>query len=193
MIDVSALEIPGITDPNTLTCISRSRRYSQYVRMVEDALAGKCPFCTLDPEYNKVIARNRYFRAWQSSSPEKHTKHHFIIAPKRHVTDMARLYQKEQISFFAIMDLLKRQHGITSCGILIRDGDARMSAGTIEHLHIHLMVPDGTGRVESPFYKGNAAESRSLAQALVFEKRRTGTNFGDLTPEEQGLVRDILD
>jgi diadenosine tetraphosphate (Ap4A) HIT family hydrolase len=160
--------------------------------MVRDAISRRCPFCILDPEYNKVIAESRDWHAWQSSSPEKHTLHHFIIAPKRHITDTAQLTEKEQLTLFMIMKVIRDKYSINSCGILIRDGDARLSAGTIEHLHVHLMVPDGTGRVESPFYKGTAADAKSLAQAIVFEKMRTGTKFADLDADEKALVKDIL-
>jgi diadenosine tetraphosphate (Ap4A) HIT family hydrolase len=164
--------------------------------MLQNALIGKkCPFCVLDPAYNKVIVEddNRLFCAWQSSSPEKHTKHHFIIIPRQHVTDMLELSAIEQRAFFEIMGKLKDMFGLTSRGILIRDGDARFLGGTIAHLHIHIMVPDGTGRVESPFCKGDEADERSLAQAIVFEKVRKGTSFAGLAKQEQDLVRDIMD
>ena len=128
MIDVSRLIIPGIDNLDTLTCISRARRFSQYCQMVRDAQTGKCPFCKLDPNYNKVILENAHWYLWQSSSPEKHTKHHFIIVPKRHITGTSELSEREVLSLFIIMNAIKRKHGITSCGILIRDGDARIHA-----------------------------------------------------------------
>ena len=87
------------------------------------------------------------------------------------------------------MNKLKKAYDIVSCGILIRDGNAILSAGTIEHLHVHMMVPDGTGRVESPFYKGAEAETESLARAIVFEKLRQGADYHELDLREQELVQ----
>ena len=187
-----ALVIPGITDPNTLVCIARARTFKQYRLMVENAVARRCPFCTLDPKTNKVIAENQYWRAWQSPAPEKHTEHHFIIAPKKHCTDTEELGNAEWITLKYIMTDLRNMYRYQGRGILIRDGDARLSAGTIEHLHIHVMVPDGTGRVESPFYKGAEAEGESLARAIVFEKLRKGMPTGDLSPEETLLIKDRI-
>jgi hypothetical protein len=90
------------------------------------------------------------------------------------------------------MDEIKEQFDISSSGILIRDGDATLSAGTIQHLHVHMMVPDGTGRVESPFYKGDASEAEGVARAIIFEKMRTGTPFTGLEPCEQELIEGRL-
>ena len=82
--------------------------------------------------------------------------------------------------------------GYTSRGTLMRDGDATMSAGTIQHLHIHDMVPAGTGRVESPFYKGHESETEGVLRAMVFEKIRQGFSAQALTPDEKKLVEGRL-
>ncbi len=183
------LVVLGITNPSTLACLARSRTYEQYCHMVEIALQGKCPFCDIDPEVNKVIADNEYWRAWQSPYPEKNTKHHFIIVPKRHMIDTGELQPAEQMSLFRIMKFLREIYGYESCGVLIRDGDARLSAGTIEHLHIHVMVPNGTGRVESPFYKGLDEERWGVTRAIIYEKLRRGLPVDELTQEEVRQVR----
>lgn len=166
------LVIPGITNPNKLARISRARTYTQYRRMVADEMARRCPFCHIDKEHNKIIAENEHWYAWPCNPPEKHTRFHFLFVPKRHVMASWRLLPEEITSLFAIRYVISAKYGYTSCGMLVRDGDATMSAGTIEHLHVHDMVPDGTGRVESPFYKGREAERESLQRAILFEKIR---------------------
>lgn len=182
------LVIPGVTDPSTLACIARSRTYTQYCLMVENALAKRCPFCEIDESVNKLLINANQWRAWQSPAPEKHTKHHFIIVPWLHKTSTAELGHSDRFWLFETMNQLREMHGYTGYGILIRDGDARLSAGTIEHLHVHVMVPDGTGRVESPFYKGAEAELEGLRRAIVFEKRRQGIPMAALSDEEKVLV-----
>jgi len=188
-LSTAKLVIPGITDENKLACIARSRKYAQYCKAVENALAGICPFCTLDRKYNVVIAGNEFWHAWPCRPPEDHTKFHFIMAPRDHLTSTSQLSGKQWSTLFDIMNKLKVAHDITSCGILIRDGNATLSAGTIEHLHVHMMVPDGTGRVESPFFKGAEAEAESLARAIVFEKLRQGADYHKLNLREQELVQ----
>ncbi|MEK7194614.1 MAG: HIT family protein [Patescibacteria group bacterium] len=191
-MDVPQLVVPGITNPSALASIARSRTYKQYCLMVDNALRGKCPFCEIDPKMNKVIAENEYWLAWPSPAPEKNTKHHFLIVSKRHITDTEELQPAEQMSLFRIMRELRQEHGYQSRGILIRDGDARLSAGTIEHLHIHVMVPDGTGRVESPFYKGVGEEELGVTRAIVFEKIRRGRSPEDLREAEYELIKGRL-
>lgn len=132
-----------------------------------------------------------YCMAWHCNPPEKHTRWHFLIVPKRHVTDSMELNGPEILVMMSLFpNHLMRDFGFKSRGLLMRDGDATLSAGTIEHLHLHIMVPDGTGRVESPFYKGAEAEAESLARALVFEKLRQGMEPETLTDGEWDLVKD---
>ena len=205
-VQFSSLVIPGITDLGTLARLARARKYTQYRRAVANALAGKCPFCDIDPEYNKVIRETKNWHVWPCNPPEKHTRHHFLIVPKQHVKSVTALTRWQWVGVQQLITWLKKEYNFTSCGILCRDGDATLSAGTIEHLHIHVMVPDGTGRVESPFFKGAESEAEGLARAIVFEKMRqyqlaeeakghmlsNEQVFNALCAEDRELVKDRL-
>lgn len=184
------LQIPGITDAGKLACIARSRKLSQYTGMVEDALAGRCPFCTPDPERNPIIVEGADCVAWACNPPEKHTAYHFLIVPRRHITGTNELAGGDIAEMFALKDRLQEQFGFKSAGVQIRDGNATLLAGTIEHLHMHIMVPDGKGRLESPFFKGPENEAASLDRAIVFEKLRQGKT---ISPAEQEIVKGRLD
>ncbi len=186
------LIIPGITNGNMLVCLSRAKTYGQYCKAVTDALAGRCPFCELDRVHNVVVIETSGLLVWHCNPPEKHTRLHFIIAPRKHILSTDEFTSDEMVAVWDCLTALKDTFKFTSCGILIRDGDATLSGGTIPHLHIHVMVPDGTGRVESPFYKGAVSERESLARAIIFEKMRQGATFGDLTPDEQVQVQGRL-
>ena len=189
---MAELVIPGITDSNTLACISRARTYVQYMLMVENALKDLCPFCKIDRTHNNIVAENKYWYAWPCNPPEANTKFHFLFVPKRHVTDSEQLRDVELIWLFGeagIRRQVREKYGYTSRGTMMRDGDATLSAGTIQHLHVHDMVPNETGRVESPFYKGIEAEKESTRRAIVFEKLRTGSLIARLDAEEQALIR----
>lgn len=189
---IPELVIPGITDKSALASIARARKYSQFVKAVENALKGFCPFCTIDPTYNTIVAENDYWVAWPCKPPEDNTAFHFLFVPKRHVTDSEELTDVETLALWSpkngIRTNVRRKFGYTSRGTLMRDGDATMSAGTIQHLHVHDMVPNGTGRVESPFYKGFLSEREGFCRAIVFEKLRTGTSKDDLLEVEKTLV-----
>lgn len=155
--------------------LARARKYGQYCRAVMNAFEGKCPFCDsgFDPSYNVVEFENEHWRAWPSRPPEDNTALHFIIAPKRHVEGLSELDDAtEGLALLQIRRQVNERYSIASSGVLIRDGDATLSAGTIQHLHVHVMVPNGTGRVESPFFKGAESEAESHRRAIVFERLR---------------------
>jgi diadenosine tetraphosphate (Ap4A) HIT family hydrolase len=157
---------------------------------VKNTLEGKCPFCQIDHNYNKIIFETEAWNVFPCNPPEKYTKYHIIFAPKKHLKSVDELDDVAVLELFSLIKKVKVKFNIVSGGIQIRDGDATLSAGTIPHLHVHLMVPDGTGRLESPFYKGAASEAEGLARALVYEKLRTGMPIENLIKEEQALIMD---
>lgn len=182
------LLITGIDDETTLACLARARTYEQFRRGVQDALSGNCPFCNLDREYCRVVLEHQLWRAWHCNPKEKNTKLHLIMSPVRHVKDSLEFSKEEKAGYWDIYHDICMRFQLQSRGILRRDGDARFSAGTIQHFHEHIMVPDGTGRVESPFYKGAAAELEGVLRAIVFEKIRCGASIVSLTNEERALI-----
>ena len=194
--EVPKLVIEGITDPTTIVCISRSRKFSQYKKAIADALGGVCPFCQIDWTYNDLITENAHWYAWHSNPPEKNTMHHFLYVPKRHILDTNELINAEVLALWGengIRHQVRKRFQASSCGTMIRDGDATMGAGTVQHLHVHDMVPDGRGRVESPIYKGLESDIESVRRAVVFEKLRQDWERTDLTPEELELINGRLD
>jgi ATP adenylyltransferase len=198
--NVERLIIPGITDPSTLTCIARARKYSQYLGMVKNALTGVCPFCTPDPVKNPRIELSAGKEHWyitHCNPPEDFTRVHLLYIPikkivvdgaKRHVKDTRELSKEAWADLQDVHAEATDRFRIPYRGWQCRDGDARESVGTIEHLHIHVMAPDGTGRVESPLSK-TPEEEESLQRTLVFEKMRQGASVNDLEPHEANLVQ----
>ena len=184
------LVVPGITDLTTLDCLTRVSNLKLYCKAVEAALTEKCIFCNIDSEINKVLVGNEFWHAWQSPCPERFTRHHFIMVPKRHVKETGDLTNKEKLGLFDIVSKLVKKYILKARGILIRDGDARFSSGTIQHLHCHLVVPDGTGRVALPLCDGEDVAMECYARAVVFEKLRNGSPIANLTKEEYNLVKD---
>lgn len=186
------LQIEGLS-PEQCAILARARTYKQYVRAVGDAIAGKCVFCQIDRDYNQVLIENEHWLVWPCRPPEKHTRMHFLIVSRHHVTSMNELDDAtEGLALIRTLRQVREMHHITSSGLLCRDGDATLSAGTIPHLHFHVMVPDGTGRVETPFYKGAESEVEGHLRAIVYEKLRLGAKVEDLDPEERQRVVDRL-
>lgn len=55
--------------------------------------------------------------------------------------------------------------------IATRFGDMRLNAGTIPHLHVNIMVPNGTGEVRIPAYKSTDGREANQTRAEGFAKR----------------------
>ncbi len=102
---------------------------------------------------------------------------------------MSELNGTELLALFRMQFELESEFGIESDGVLIRNGDARFSAGSIQHLHIHVIVPNGEGRVESPFYKGPKSDAEGFERGMAFLKLMQGSTPEQLSEREQELVK----
>lgn len=186
------LIVPGITDKTELLVISRARTYQQYCRAVENTLRGGCPFCQTETMLLRSIRKTGPFWVISCDPPEPHTRFHFLIIPRRHIVSLLELNGAEWLLFGDCLRELRDDYDLDATGILIRDGDARKLCGTITHLHVQVMVPNGTGRVASPFAKTSAEEREAIQRAIVFEKLRQVATPRDLSPEEYLLVEGRL-
>ena len=184
------LVIPGIDQEEIGTLLS-VRTYSQY--RVEQILSGTCPFCKLDRNKNEVLRVSGEWRLWKNPYPHAHTKEHFIIAPIQHLTNLCQMYSNDWDDVAALIDYVVNPE---TCGgmayeggaVVIRYGDPRLNAGSIRHLHVNIIVPDGTGRVQATLAKTPEDIERKKKILTVFEKVRTGTPMSTLTDEELSLV-----
>lgn len=140
------LVIPGI-DQEDIGTLLNVRSYSQYVEMVNRILSGKCPFCELDTNLNKVLHQRSGWKMWRNPFPAKNTTEHLILAPDRHITNLGEMTPEDWRAFYGMVyhfnDLTTHKGG----AIVMRFGDPAMNAGSIRHLHANIIVPDGTGEV----------------------------------------------
>jgi hypothetical protein len=185
-------KIEGLSRRKIVT-LSRARNYKQYLSMLEAYKAGKCAFC--DPllgKQNVVLREIDGWRIWENPYPEKHTALHLVMAPVRHIgTD--ELPGSEGFTAIGKLfawagDRYPNRMGLDGGGFFMRFGDPMYNAGTILHLHAHIMVPDLKGEVRLPLAKEPDRDARGFARLEVFEKLRAGASEADLTPEERELM-----
>lgn len=182
--------IPGLSEAEC-AILARSRTYRLYVLNRERLFAKRCPFCgEQDPA--EVIASNTYWWAKLNPSPEKNVRIHILIIPRWHFKGIMDLHGEMEgdleIDFFRILRQVYGLYNITAAGILTRDGDATQLAGTVEHAHWHVMVPNGQGRVETPIAKGDADEEAGRERAIIYEQLFQGT----LRPEDFSEAQNAL-
>lgn len=130
---------------------------------------GKCPFCSPSFEETngkQLIWSQKDWNVWHNPSAFAGTKHHIMLAPKRHVLDITELTKDE---FSMIQDLvawLQERFEIVSYSLLSRSGDRRYNSATVEHLHVHIIVSDGEEVTLEDFTEHEIELMRSVEMLL---------------------------
>lgn len=165
-----------------LFCLEGCRSYKQYHRMRQDFEGGKCAFCNPDPEINKILWEDDHVMAWHVASAymREELRLHYMIVPKKHVRFETKLSFKAVESIHRAKRFMgerfRYQGGLTH----VREGDMRLNAGTVPHLHYNIFEPNMTGEVRVPVFKAvddrEENNARSARFSNIFEK--------DVSPEE---------
>ncbi len=156
-----------------LFCLEGCGSYKQYHTMRTGFEAGKCVFCELNPVLNKIILEDEFTACW-AVHPDflrKELAHHFIIIPKREVRFPTELTEAEVVSMHSIQIILFSTYDLQGGIIATRFGDMRLNAGTVPHLHVNIMVPNGTGEVRIPVFKDPGDRDKNVARAAGFALR----------------------
>jgi len=167
----------GLDDETVASVINGARTYSQFLDMVDKAGNGICPFCPdhFDASKNCVIGkhghREEVWQAWRNPYPINHSSHHSIIAPARHITHLNAMTAEDWENMnFLIREIVKDLPG--GC-VAIRFGDPDLNAGSVRHLHVNIIVPDGTGDVQVTLAKNPQKQEEARSRVLAFEKLRS--------------------
>lgn len=113
--------------------------------------ADHCPFCSENLEkYHKkpIIKTGKYWLLTKNQWPYQHTKHHFLLIYKQHITDLKDINTEAGKELFELSQWTIKKYDIPGGGLVIRFGDTNYSAGTVNHLHAQLLQPD----IHAPSY-----------------------------------------
>ena len=129
----------------------------------------ECLFCEILSKpvrmtgFRKIIESNDSFFAISDNYPV--SKHHTLLIPNRHVTDIFNLYGDETLSLFRILQrqkFLLKEVDDTITGFNVGFNSGCDAGQTIEHAHVHLIprrkddVDDPIGGIRNVFPgKGN--------------------------------------
>ncbi len=136
-----------------LGTIQHSRTDAQREHMERTVGEGTCPFCVLDPDLNQVIAERKHWRMWPNPFPYKHHAHHLVLAAKKHIVHPQELPREAWMELGDHLLWATTQFDIPGGGLVMRFGDLAYNAGTLQHLHAHIQVPDLTGPAKATFAK----------------------------------------
>lgn len=130
---------------NDFININNAREDKQIEVMRQIADQAHCPFCEENlHRYHKnpILKEGQYWLVTKNQWPYPHTKHHLLIIYKKHATRLADLASEAGTELFALIKELEREFAFEGGGLALRFGDTDYSAGTVNHLHAQLIVPD---------------------------------------------------
>lgn len=168
------------------------RGLAQYRSMMDDYLAGKCPFCDPLSEKNVVLHETPGgWRIWRNPFPIKHTKHHLIMAPRQHRCLATEFTAHDFTQIGILWEFARDTVGIKGGGVAARIGPADLSAGTVLHQHCNAIEPDGTGDVQVTLGKSVAKLREAVRRMWIYDKIYRGEYSVETLPDyERQLIAD---
>jgi diadenosine tetraphosphate (Ap4A) HIT family hydrolase len=129
----------------TLYHLGNARHPDQTEQMRRLEAAGVCIFCPghVDaPDDPDVVLTAPHWVVRRNAYPYANTRLHLLLVPRRHVADLLDLSDAELAGFWEVGRALRARYGLEYYGLGARCGDCRFTGGTIEHVHVHLVVGD---------------------------------------------------
>lgn len=130
---------------NDFINLNNARVDEQIKVMQKIAEEAHCPFCEENLRlYHQqpILKEGQFWLVTGNQWPYKHTKHHLLLIYKAHATKLADLEIAAGAELFTLVKELEQEFNFEGGGLALRFGDTDFSAGTVNHLHAQLIVPD---------------------------------------------------
>jgi len=125
--------------------LETSRLEEQRKQMEDLAARGVCAFCwdNFDIEHREPIElKTDHWIVTKNDYPYEHTKLHLLLIPDQHVSTLSELDPEVLADFMPTVVKVERQWKLEHYAVGIRSGDMRLTGGSVEHLHAHIIVGD---------------------------------------------------
>jgi diadenosine tetraphosphate (Ap4A) HIT family hydrolase len=123
---------------------ARTAEQLELMRRIEED--GVCPFCREHLELyhpKPLIRENGSWVATENISPYSNTRLHLLVVYTRgHIEEPSDLDDQACVEYFEMVSWATREYEIPGGGVLLRFGATEYSAGSVHHLHFHIIVPD---------------------------------------------------
>lgn len=133
---------------------ARTADYRKDLEEIE--AAGVCPFCPENFNWhpNPVLETHGDWLITEIREKYPNAERHFLLICKRHLTHVVEMLQQDWHDIDALLLFATAKYGLASKGgaITMRFGDTRYTGATVQHLHMHLIVPElnsRTGRAKT--------------------------------------------
>lgn len=132
--------------------LDNSRVDEQRAVMRQIVAEGHCPFCAENlHKYHKqpILKDGKYWLVTHNQWPYEHTKVHLLAIYKSHAEQLQHLSPEAGAELFQLLAELEQEFGFPGGGVAMRFGDTDYSAGTVNHIHAQIFVPD----IDQPDFK----------------------------------------
>ncbi len=155
-----------------LFCLEGCRSYKQYYKMRKGFEEGSCAFCNLDRTLNNVLFEDEHAMAWTvpDNYMRKELAYHALFVPKRHIRFETDLSDAEVLSLHQAKKFMHQKFSYQGGCTHVREGDMRLNAGTVPHLHYNTFMPNKTDEVRIPVYKLESDRTQNETRAAHFDK-----------------------
>jgi ATP adenylyltransferase len=129
--------------------LRNSRTEAQRRKMEDLEARGVCLFCPenlVSEESQEVVLSSPHWLVTPNEYPYAGTKLHLLMIPKQHASDLLDLSPDALSDFWTVLGQLRETYHLDYYGLGARNGDCSFTGGTIEHVHVHVIVGD----VEAP-------------------------------------------
>lgn len=117
--------------------LANARNPEQLAEMERLIASGECLFCS---GRWPIITETKHWLIGYNQYPYDGTRQHLLLVPKMHVTDLIYLDHESKDDMWSVLDMIN----MPSYSLGVRCGDPEKTGGTLDHLHMHFVVPDGT-------------------------------------------------
>lgn len=125
--------------------LENSRNDEQRAKMVQLEEEGVCLFCP-DHLYStndqEVLRQTTYWSVMPNRYPYRGARLHLLLTPTEHVSDILALPAAALADFWIALQWVSDHYRLTFYSFAARCGDCRYTGGTIEHVHVHVIVGD---------------------------------------------------
>lgn len=106
---------------------------------------NECPFCEpVRPKYHKepILQQGDHWVLTNNQYPYEHTSRHLLAITRYHTEKLADLRSGAMDELQGLLVWAEEEYGVDAGVIAMRFGDKRKTGATIQHLHLHMIVPD---------------------------------------------------
>lgn len=149
-------QYPGVEEmPAELRYLLGCRNFQQFqitLRAILDP-ARFCLFCKRTLLQKPIVeTKNWYLK--DNDFPASHMRAMLLILPKEHITDLKRVNSNDWKEIGELVSAAHTHRPITTGGALVmRFGDPAFHSGSMPHLHMNLICPDGEEEYRVPLAK----------------------------------------